>query len=137
MAITYEGVFAESQEVKVTAQKKPSIFAGPNLIDEDNKSINDTTQFVGKKFKIWGKLAENIEPYPGLPGRTVKIMRKLDTGAYAVFDTVTTDSAGLIPVKWYTLTDVGVNTFKLVFDGDSLYSGCSKEAKTFAKMRAR
>jgi len=137
MAITYEGVFAESPEVKVTAQKKPSTFAGPTLLKETkDESIADTTQFIGTKFRIWGLLAEGIDPFPGLPGRTVKIMRKIDTGAFTVFDTVTTDTTGKI-LKTYTLTDVGVNTFKLVFDGDSLYSGCSKEAKTFAKMRPR
>ena len=137
MVITYEGVFAESPEVKLTAQKKPTSFAGPSLVTETtNESIADTTQYIGTKFRIWGHLLEAIDPYPGLPGKTVKIMRKINNGAYAVFDTLVTDSTGHI-LKTYTLADVGVNTFKLVFDGDALYSGCSKEAKTLAQMRPR
>lgn len=124
--------FKVSAEVAVNAQKKPSDWIGPSLILADGTSAIGTTQYIGTKIRIWGKLVEDIAPYVGIPNRSIRIMGRLGAGVWAKVTDATTDASGYVKVAgadyWYTLGYSGTNTFRLEWDGDATYLGCESKA---------
>jgi len=68
-----------------------------------------------------------------LVGKTVRLMRQLNTGAWTKLADVKTDDYGYLDYT-YTLAEAGVNSFRAEWDGDATYVGCgSKAVKSLAR----
>jgi len=132
MPIIYES-YAVSATVKVTAQKKPSAWTAPALVNpETGAGLKDTIQYIGTKVRFLCILYDSVD-MKRLSGKTVRLMRQLNTGAWTKVADVTTDSFGYLDYT-YTLAEVGVNSFRAEWDGDAVYAGCdSKAVKSFAR----
>ena len=120
------GDFSKSVEVALNAQKIPTIFRANEVDLRDpatNTSIKGTTQYIGTKVRVWGILSVDKAGYPGLGGKTVRVMKKVGVGAYAEIAKVTTNPYGEA-IYDDTLATEGSTTYQLIFDGDATYAGC-------------
>jgi len=144
--ILFENVFGTSSERVVTAAKTPTS-VGCALYNEAWKTrIEGATLIVGTRITVVATLYDLVGGVPTNPlnGKAVDIYHKLDTGTPEKIKTVTigTTSDHGVPSSggadvYYTLAAAGKHTFYAVFAGDTLYEGCDKEVKAFAKMRSR
>lgn len=124
--------FSVGPERVVNAQKKTTEMNNWVMDEAGTKTLHDTTQFIGTVVLLRANLLV-VNPdgsRSNLAGKTVRINRRLDTGLPSEVGRGTTDSSGLVNIK-YTLVDEGKNAFQAIFDGDATYYGCEKKTDGF------
>lgn len=126
MPILYEEITFRPTSRRL--QKKASKFIDLTLTDEAGRSVAGTTQSVDTIIWIGSKLYDPVAMVV-LTNKPVRVMGRLDTGAWTKLADLKTGGVGQVAYK-YRLVSRGVNTFRVEWDGDAEYAGATTtEAK--------
>jgi hypothetical protein len=134
--LIYENVFAKSPEQSISAAKIRTTLE-INLLRLDRSAYPpDAVVPVGTEILVYANLLYEKSPgvWDFLPGKTINVYHRLDTGTWEKIGTITSGSEG---GGWgtlkYKLAKAGKHTFYNEFPGDDTYEGCGETVRAFVK----